>query len=271
MRTIVQAISDNSGCSIGQVILDLKGKLVSHQGKTKGQPKSPSTIANYLKGFYILDLFKQRNSFYSELPPLRTISLFGKEKYEAIGALERILKAPSISLFNEQLTSFCSRNSSLVKLYTEDINKLKAIFDIDDIPNPKKLQDLLIKNCGYEFVGNPGVGYLDIFYREIIQIDNYLNLLRFILENFQIEKHFELIKIGEVYEKLISRSEGYEEEQFKKHLFQLKSTHRIDLKVTKPSHAKNLNIKLFEIQGVQYGFLKILDAQLQDTHAIPQH
>ncbi len=102
------------------------------------------------------------------------------------------------------------------------------------------------------------MGYLDLFYRDKISIDNYLNLLDFIVENYEevARKSLGLVPVAEVLKHLKQVSD-YTEEDFNLHLSQLRLTHRVELIATKSRLAENIGIDLVEISGIKYGFLKV--------------
>lgn len=260
MRLIAEALINQDGKDLKSVVNCLVGKIISHSGKTEGQPKSPTTIKNYLDGFYVLDLFSSDNLFYSDTSPSEKVSLSIKSKIQIKPNLKEYLFASSsIDSFNEKFTQFCADQSLLVRQYNQDITLLKKDYNLPDKPKPSLLQEMLIKHCNYSYVGHPGVGYLDIFYQDKIQIDSYLQLMQFIIQNFgEIAKQrLGLIPISMVLGN-IHKVPNYTDEEFKQHLIQLQLTHRIELRTTKSQLARNMGIDLVDIRGVKYGFLKIL-------------
>lgn len=96
----------------------------------------------------------------------------------------------------------------------------------------------------------------------IYKIDDYLTLMDFILKNCKeyVKQEVKLVPIGEILKQLdkVSNSK-YSRKHLEKLLIQLQLTHRIELKTTKKQLAKNLGIELFNIRGVNYGFIKVLD------------
>ncbi|MGB3188123.1 MAG: hypothetical protein WBB43_01685 [Limnoraphis sp.] len=260
MRLIAEALIENNGKDVKSVRDWLVGLMISHTGKTMGHPKSKTTIKNYINGFYVLDLFSSDNLFYSDTSPSEKVSLSVKGKVQVKQDIERCLNSSSIEGFNEKLTRLCSEQSLLFINYKNDRNLLKQRHDLPDYPTPSILQKMLVKHCNYNYVGNPGVGYLDIFYRDTIQIDSYLKLMSFIVENYgdMARERLGLIPIASIFEHLQSVSD-YTDESFKKHLIQLQLTHRIELRTTKSQLAQNMGISLIDIRGVKYGFIKILE------------
>jgi hypothetical protein len=97
------------------------------------------------------------------------------------------------------------------------------------------------------------------FDRNKISIESYLNLLEFIVENYGevARKSLGLVPVAEIFDRLKQVSD-YTEEDFKKHLIQLRVTRRIELRTTKSQFARNIEIDLVDIRGVKYGFIKIL-------------
>jgi hypothetical protein len=53
----------------------LEGKVISHTGRKVGNPKDRTTLSNYLKGFYALDLFKANGCKYSDTDLSRKITI----------------------------------------------------------------------------------------------------------------------------------------------------------------------------------------------------
>jgi hypothetical protein len=243
------------------VVNSLFGKITSHTGKTKGKSKSKTTIKNYLTGFYVLDLFSSDNLFYSDTAPSEKVSISINSVIEITPTLKDCLHSSSVDSFNEKLTDLCTEKSLLIKKYNSDRNFLKEKHDLPENPTPSLIQQMLVKHCDYSYVGNPGVGYLDRFYQDKIQIDSYLKLIGFILRNYgdSTHKHLGLIPIADILDHLKKVSD-YTDEEFKKHLIQLQLTRRIELKMTKSQVAKNIGINLIDIRGVKYGFIKILEA-----------
>ncbi|NEP57251.1 MAG: hypothetical protein F6K31_09535 [Symploca sp. SIO2G7] len=260
MKLLAEALLNNDGENLKSVVNWLVGKMVSHSGRTSGQPKSKTTIKNYLDGFYVLDLFSSDNFFYSDKLPLEKVSLSLKSKIRVKQSLTRCLSSSSVEEFNEQLTQLCSEQSLLVKNYNNDRRFLQEKHDLPETPNPSLLREMLVKHCNYSYVGHPGIGYINIFYQDKIQIDGYLNLMNFIVENYgdMAQKRLGLIPIASIFENLKKISD-YTDENFKKHLIQLQLTHRIELRTTKSQLARNMGIDLVDIRGVKYGFIKILE------------
>lgn len=183
-----------------------------------------------------------------------------RSKIRVKQALIRCLSSSSVESFNEKFTQLCSEQSLLVRNYNNDRRFLQEKHDLPNTSNSSLLQEMLIKYCNYSYVGHPGVGYLDIFYQDKIQIDSYLKLMSFIVENYGnlAQKRLGLVPIASVIEELKKISD-YTDENFKKHLIQLQLTHRIELRTTKSQLARNMGINLVDIRGVKYGFIKILE------------
>lgn len=265
MRILAKGLVANNGQTVKDALSWLEGKLVTHKphkGKPAGIPMSAKTIQNYLAGFYVLDLYQADGQFYSETKTEKNrASISVRAKIQVINPLEDLIgQSLSIEIFNENLTQIGCQHSQIVKNYNSD----RAILDdkdrLPENPKPAQLQELLLKHCGYSFVGQPGVGYLDRFYRDKISIDNYLSLLDFIVKNYgeQAQKSLGLVPLAQIFTHLKQVSE-YTEDEFKKHLIQLQLTHRIELRTTKSQFARNIGIDLVDIRGVKYGFIKILE------------
>ncbi len=265
MMILAKGLVVHDGQTLKDALSWLEDKLVTHNARNKkpaGTPMSAVTIKNYLAGFYVLDLYKADGKFYSETKTEKTrASISVRSKIEAIEPLENLVKnSSSLEIFEEKLTQICDRHSQIVK----DYNKDRAVLDekklLPENPRPAKLKEFLLQHCGYDFVGNPGVGYLDVFYRDKISIDNYLNLLDFIVENYEevARKSLGLVPVAEIFDRLKQVSD-YTVEDFKRHLIQLQLTRRIELRTTKSQFARNIGIDLVDIRGVKYGFIKILE------------
>ncbi|MBD2413808.1 hypothetical protein H6H01_24395 [Nostoc calcicola FACHB-3891] len=266
MRILTQGLVANNGQTLKAVLTWFEGKLVTHKahkGKPAGTSMSATTIKNYLAGFYALDLYIADGHIYSETKTEKTrASISVQSKIQVIKPLEKLAhNSPSIEVFNENLTQICSQYSQLVRDYTNARFKLHETHQLSDNPEPSVIQKLLIQHCGYSYVGNPGVGYLDLFYRDKIQIDDYLNLLDFILINYRdiAHKSLGLVPVAQIRDKIVSQVSDYTEEDLKKHLIQLQLTHRIELRTTKSQLARNMGIELIDIRGVKYGFIKLLE------------
>lgn len=260
MRILVQALIENDGEKLNQAIDWLTGKMISHTGRTQGQPKKNTTIKNYLDGIYVLDLFSSDNLFYSDKPPSPKVSLSRKHIIHVKPELKECINGSSIDRFNEKLTQICSEQSFLVKEYKNDKMFLKEKYGLPDKYSLSFLQKMLIDKCNYSYVDKKGMTYLDIFYQDKMQIDDYLQLMNFILENYRdfAKERLGLIPVANILNHL-KRVSYYTDEMFKKHLIQLQLTHRIELRTTKSQLARNMGIDLLEIRGVKYGFIKILE------------
>ena len=88
---------------------------------------------------------------------------------------------------------------------------------------------------------------------------NYLNLLEFIVKNYGdlAQKSLGLIPIAQIRDQIIAQVANYSEEDFNRHLTQLRLTHRVELITTKSRLAQNIGIDLVEISGIRYGFIKL--------------
>ena len=264
MRVLVEGLVANNGQTVKAALSWLSGKLLAHSGKKAGSPMAEATIKNYLAGFYVLDLFKADGNLYSETSPRQRASVSVKSKIEvAKPALDVFSKYLSIELFEESLTQLCTESSQICRDYNCDRLKLHEKYQLEENPEPSKLKELLEKHCGYSYVGNPGVGYLDLFYRDKVQIDNYIKLMEVILNNYgdYAKENLGLVPIDKI---LNSLKYGYDyvDEEIQRFLIKLRITNRIELRMTKTQLAKNLGIELVDIQGVKYGFLKIVDYSL---------
>ncbi|MHC5726690.1 MAG: hypothetical protein ACYTXY_21660 [Nostoc sp.] len=266
MSILAKGLVVNNGQTLKNALYWLEGKLVTHKvnkGKPAGTPMSATTIKNYLAGFYVLDLYKADGYIYSETNTKKTkASISVQSTIKVINSLQDIShNLPSIEVFNENLTQICSQYSQLVKDYTNARFQLHEKHQLSENPEAALLQKLLIQHCGYSYVGNPGVGYLDLFYKDKIQIDNYLNLLDFILNNYRdiAQKSLGLVPVAQIRDRVVRQVSDYTEEDLKKHLIQLQLTHRIELRTTKSQLARNMGIDLIDIRGVKYGFIKILE------------
>jgi hypothetical protein len=263
MRILAKGLVANNGQTLKTTLSWLEGKLVTHKahrGKPAGTPMSGTTIKNYLTGFYVLDLFKADGKLYSETMPRPRASVSVNAKIEVSKPLEIVLQNSSVEVFEENFTRTCSQYSQVVIDYNSNRWLLQEKYHINDNCPPAQLKELLTKYCEYSYVGHPGVGYLEIFYNEKIQIDNYLNLFDFIVKNYSdlAEKSLGLIPLANILNHLRQVSD-YTDEDFKKHLIQLQLTHRIELRTTKSQLARNMGIDLVDIRGVKYGFIKILE------------
>lgn len=265
MRILANGLVANNGQTVKDALSWLEGKLVTHKphkGKPAGIPMSATTIQNYLAGFYILDLYKADGQLYSETKAEKTrASISVQSKIQPIDPLENLVnQSYNLERFNESFTEIGCQYSQIVKNYNSDRSILDKKECLPENPLPAKLQELLVKHCGYSFVGQPGVGYLDRFYRDKISIDNYLHLLDFIVKNYgqQAQKSLGLVPLAQIFAH-IQQVSDYTEDEFKKHLIQLQLTHRIELRTTKSQFARNIGIDLVDIRGVNYGFIKILE------------
>ncbi len=266
MRILVKGLVANDGQPLKATLSWLKGKLVTHKahkGKPAGTPMSATSIKNYLAGFYVLDLYKADDKLYSETKPEKTrASISVQSKIEVINPLDTLAKKSyTVEVFNEKFTQICSQHSQIVKDYSNDRYLLYEKHQLSEKPEPSQLQKLLIQHCGYSYVGNPGVGYLDLFYTDKIQIENYLNLLEFIVKKYGelAHKSLGLIPVAQIRDQIMTQGSDYTEEHFKKDLIQLELTNRIELRTTKSQFARNIGIDLLDIRGVKYGFIKILE------------
>jgi hypothetical protein len=260
MKLLAEGILANDGLTIKSAVSWLQGKLIAHSGPKAGSPMSATTIKNYLAGFYVLDLFKANNNFYRDLTPGRTVPLSLQSKIEVIQALKWVLEATS---FNEKLTQVCSQYSQIVKTYSSDRQLLKDKYQLGDNPAPALIRQLLIEHCGYSFIGNHKknpVGYLELVYSEQIEINNYLQLMNFVISNYQkyAKNNMGLVPVSHVVNRLKEVSD-YRDDEIKSFLVRLRITNRIELRMTKSQLAENLGIELIDIQGIKYGFMKILD------------
>ncbi|PHM10213.1 hypothetical protein CK516_09975 [Nostoc sp. 'Peltigera malacea cyanobiont' DB3992] len=268
MSILAKGLVVNNGQTLKNALYWLEGKLVTHKvnkGKPAGTPMSATTIKNYLAGFYVLDLYKADGYIYSETNTKKTkASISVQSTIKVINSLQDIShNLPSIEVFNENLTQICSQYSQLVKDYTNARFQLHEKHQLSENPEAALLQKLLIQHCGYSYVGNPGVGYLDLFYREKIEIDSYLKLLEFIVKNYAslAKKTLGLVPLSQIFThlKLVA---NYTEKDFNTHLNQLRLTHRVELITTKAQLAQNIGIDLVEISGIKYGFVKVIQPAL---------
>lgn len=269
MRILTQGLVASNGQTLKAALSWLEGKLVTHKahkGKPAGTPMSATTIKNYLAGFYVLDIYKADGQLYSETKPEKTrLSISVQSKIEVIKPLETLAKkSSSVEVFNEKFTQICSQYSQIIKDYTKDRFLLYEKHQLSENPEPSQLEKLLIQHCGYSYVGNPGVGYLDLFYRDKIQIENYLNLLEFIVKNYGdlAHKSLGLVPVAQIRDRIMTQGSDYSEEDFNRHLTQLRLTHRVELITTKSQLAQNIGIDLVEISGIRYGFLKVIQPAL---------
>lgn len=269
MKLLAEGLVASRGQTFKSAVLWLQDKLVAHEGKKAGSPMSDTTIKNYLAGFYVLDLFKASDSsasakslhFYSDASPQKRASVPIKAKIEAINQLQVILNTSTIESFSENFNRLCFERSKLVIDYNYDRRILQERYGLEAKPKPGQLQEFLKKYCGYSDVGHPGVGYLDLFYRDKVQIDNYLKLLQFIVENYGevARQNLGLIPLVNIFARL-KQIADYREEDFKRYLVQLKLTNRIELRTTKSQLAENMGIELIDIQGIKYGFIKVVES-----------
>ena len=269
MRILTQGLVASNGQTLKAALSWLEGKLVTHKahkGKPAGTPMSATTIKNYLAGFYVLDIYKTDGQLYSETKPEKTRSSISvQSKIEVIKPLQTLAKkSSSVEVFNERFTQICSQYSQIIKDYTNDRFLLYEKHQLSENPEPSQLEKLLIQHCGYSYVGNPGVGYLDLFYRDKIQIENYLNLLEFIVKNYGdlAHKSLGLVPVAQIRDRIMTQGSDYSEEDFNRHLTQLRLTHRVELITTKSQLAQNIGIDLVEISGIKYGFLKVIQPAL---------
>jgi hypothetical protein len=266
MRILTEGLVANNGQPLKAALSWLSGKLVTHKahkGKPAGTPMSATVIKNYLAGLYVLDIYKADGKLYSQIQSENPrVSISVKATIEVIKPLDTLAKKScSLEVFNEKLTQICSQYSQIVKGYSKDRFLLYEKHQLSENPKPSQLKKLLMQHCGYSYVGIPGVGYLDLFYRDKIQIDNYLNLLEFIVNNYGdlAQKSLGLVPVAQIRDRIMTQGADYTEEHFKKHLIQLELTHRIELRTTKSQFARNIGIDLVDIRGVKYGFIKILE------------
>ncbi len=269
MRILTQGLVASNCQTLKAALSWLEGKLLTHKahkGKPAGTPMSATTIKNYLDGFYVLDIYKADGQLYSETKPEKTRSSISvQSKIEVIKPLETLAKnSSSVEVFNEKFTQICSQYSQIIKNYTKDRFLLYEKHQLSENPEPSQLEKLLIQHCGYSYVGNPGVGYLNLFYRDKIQIENYLNLLEFIVKNYGdlAHKSLGLVPVAQIRDRIMTQGSDYSEEDFNRHLTQLRLTHRVELITTKSQLAQNIGIDLVEISGIKYGFLKVIQPAL---------
>lgn len=264
MKVLAEGLIANDGQTVKSAVLWLQRKLVAHSGPKAGSPMSATTIKNYLVGFYVLDLFKANNNFYHDLTPATTVSLSLQSKIEVIQPLKWVLEATSDGAFKERLTKVCSQYSQIVKTYNYDRQLLKENYDIGENTSPALIRKLLTEYCGYSYIGKPKqnnpIGYLEIFYQDKVEIDNYLKLMNFIIKNYQdyAKNNMGLVPISFVLNHLKELT-NYQDDEIKSFLIKLRITNRIELRITKSQLANNLGIELIDIKGVKYGFIKILD------------
>lgn len=90
---------------------------------------------------------------------------------------------------------------------------------------------------------------------------NHLELMQFILNNFSsyAKSNMNYVPISKILDLLKETITNYNEEQIKQYLIRLRILNYIELKLTKSLLAKNLNIDLVNINGINYGLLKILE------------
>lgn len=261
MQLLTKGLVESNGETLRTVISWLQSRLLSHEGATAGKPMARGTISNYLSGFYTLDLFRVDGNLYSDGEPRERASVNPSSKVEVIEPLKQTLQAKTLDSFNENLTQLCTNHSQVVKQYNSDRLILQEKHGLDRQPKPSRLQELLMKHCGYAYVGQPGVGYLDLFYLDKITIDDYLNLLAFIRKNYSetAQRNLGLIPIADILQSL-KQVTDYSEDDFKSHLMQLHLTNRLELRTIKSQLANNIGIQLVEIGGTKYGFVKLLEA-----------
>ena len=265
---IVEAIIKNDGQTLRSLRDSLFGNLIADKGKNIGKPIQKGTIKNYLTGFYVLDLFSCNNLFYSDTVPSPKVSISLDSTINAVQGLKDCLIYSSSIVRHENIIRFCGEKSILVKNYNRDLNFLMEKEILSKNAVLSEIREKLIKHCNYDYIPDPaksetGLGYLNLFYQDKVQIDSYLTLMNFILEKCgdYARQNMGLVPICEVLSQLHQVSD-YAEEEIKKFLIRLKITNRIELRMTKTQLAKNLGIDLVNIQGVKYGFLKILDYSL---------
>ena len=263
MRFLVEGLVEGNNKPLNVTLDWLEGKIVSNKGKSAGNPMDRGTIRNYLGGFYALDLVKVDGALYSQREPAEKASILAKSTVEATKNLHCLLSAASDESFDEQFTQICYQNSKIVQIYNADRKILTEKYELGNKPSPSLLQKLLCEHCNYTFVGHPGVGYLDRFYFDKMEIDTYLKLMNFIVENFgeYAKENLGLVPIHEVLKQL-NKVSSYAEDEVKKFLVKLRITDRIELRMTKTQLAENLGVELVDIQGIKYGFLKIKDYSL---------
>ncbi len=266
MRIYAEGLVANDGRNIKAILQWLQGKLISQEGDTAGKPKKERTIKNYLCGFYVLDLFQADNNFYRQLKPKKTVSLSPKAEINIIPEFRLISEIKSDYLFKEKLTQLCFEYSTILKNYDIDRNLLQKNYELGNKLKPDLIRKILLEDYNYSHIGdkykNP-IGCLEIFYKDKIEITSYLNLMEFIVKNYTnyAKDNMGLVPISEIFNQLHKVSDNADEE-IKKFLIKLRITNRIELRMTKTQLAKNLGIELVNIQGVEYGFLKILDYSL---------
>lgn len=84
--------------------------------------------------------------------------------------------------------------------------------------------------------------------------------MNFIINNYKdyAKKNMGLVPLSYLLKNLKEVSD-YRDDEIKSFLIKLRITNRIELRMTKSQLAENLGIELIDIQGIKYGFMKILD------------
>ena len=188
-----------------------------------------------------------------------------KAKIRVDPRISTLITIESTELFKQKFTQICFSVSQLLEFYSADRQFLKKNFNLGDNFSIDEMRQLLLKHCGYSYAGsekaNKSIGYLEIFHKEKIQIDNYLSVLNFVVKNFSeiANKNLGLVPIADIMNRLKSQTD-HDEETLKLYIHQLQLTNQIELRSTKSQLAKNMNIELVDISGVKYGFVKIPDS-----------
>lgn len=264
IRLLLKGLTENDGQTLKSVVTWLQGKLIAHSGPRTGQPMKEDTIKRYLYGIYALDLFKADHKFYRDIKPRKRVSVPIQAEIRVDSRISTLITIESEELFKRKFTQICFSASQLLESYSADRQFLKENFGLGDNFSIDEIRKLLLEHCGYSYAGseksNKSVGYLEIFYQEKIQIDNYLSVLNFIVKNFSeiANKNLGLVPIADIMNRLKSQTD-HDEETLKLYIQQLQLTNQIELRSTKSQLAKNMNIELVDISGVKYGFVKIPD------------
>lgn len=92
-----------------------------------------------------------------------------------------------------------------------------------------------------------------------MKIETDSELMVFILKNYShvAKKRLDLVPLSPILSQL--KEFGNDEEKIKKLLIRLRILNLIELRTTKTIAAINLGIELLDINGVKYGFVKILN------------
>ena len=265
IQLLLKGLTENDGQTLKSVVTWLQGKVIAHSGPRIGQPMKEDTIKRYLYGIYALDLFQADDKFYRDMEPQKRVSVPIKAKIRVDPRITTLITIESTELFKQKFTQICFSVSQLLESYSADRQFIKKKFDSGEKFSIDEMRQLLLKHCGYSYAGseksNKSIGYLEIFYKEKIQIDNYLSVLNFIVKNFSkiANKNLGLVPIADIMQHLKSQTD-HDEEILKLYIHQLQLTNQIELRSTKSQLAKNMNIELVDIYGVKYGFVKIPDS-----------